>query len=59
MQLTHLILAKATINFKIGIVEFISKYLKNGRKSCIFLYYLKNNFKIIKKVCKKNAIKFL
>ena len=50
-------ICKTTINFKIGIVEFISMYPKM-EKSCIFLYYLKNNFKIIKEVCKENATKF-
>ena len=43
-------ISKATINFKIGIVEFISMYRKM-KKSCISLYYLKNNFRIIKDVC--------
>ena len=50
-------ISKATIHFKIGIVEFISMYPKM-EKSRISLYYLKNNFKIIKEVCKENATKF-
>ena len=49
-------ISKATINFKIGIVEFIDKYLKM-QKSCIPLYYLENNFMIIKEVCQENAKK--
>ena len=27
-------------------------------KSCISLYYLKNNFRIIKEICKENAFEF-
>ena len=50
-------ISKATINFKIEIVEFISMHPKM-EKSCISLHYLKNNFKIIKNVCKENASKF-
>ena len=48
---------KATINFKIEIVEFISMYPRI-EKSSISLYYLKNNFRIIKEVCKGNASEF-
>ena len=48
---------KGTIKFKIGIVEFISMYLKI-EKSCISRYYLKNDFRILKEVCQENAIKF-
>ena len=50
-------ISKATINFKIGIVEFIDKYPKM-QKSCISVYYLKNNFKIIKELCQENACEF-
>ena len=50
-------ISKATINFKIGIVEFINMYPRM-EKSCISLYYLKNNFKIIKEICKENASEF-
>ena len=39
-------ISKATINFKIGIVGFINMYPRM-EKSCISLYYLKNNFRII------------
>ena len=44
-------ISKATINFKIGLVEFINMYPRM-EKSSISLYYLKNNFKI-KKFVKK------
>ena len=50
-------ISKATINFKIGIVEFINMYCKM-EKSDISLYYLKNNFKIIKEVCRENISEF-
>ena len=50
-------ISKATINFKIGIVEFINMY-RRMEKSGISLYYLKNNFKIIKEVCKENSFEF-
>ena len=44
-------LSKATINFKIGIIKFIDDYPKM-RKSSISLHFLKNNFRLIKEVCK-------
>ena len=50
-------ISKATINFKVGIVEFIDKYPRM-EKSCISLHYLKNNFRIIKEVCQENASEF-
>ena len=50
-------ISKATINFKIGIVEFIDKYPKM-EKFCISLYYLKINFRIIKEVCQENPSEF-
>ena len=50
-------ISKATINFKIGIVEFINMY-PIMEKSGISPYYLKNNFKTIKEVCKENASEF-
>ena len=43
-------ISKATINFKIGIVNFIDKYPRM-EKPCISLYYLKNNFRIMNEVC--------
>ena len=50
-------ISKVTINFKIGIMEFMDKYPRMG-KPCISLYYLKNNFSIIKEVCQENASEF-
>ena len=50
-------ISKATITFKIAIVDFIGKYPRM-EKSCISLYNLKNNFKIIKEVCQENASEF-
>ena len=50
-------ISKATINFKTGIVEFINMYPKM-EKSCTSLYYLKNNFRIIKEVFHENATEF-
>ena len=44
-------ISKATINFKIGIIKFIDDYPKM-RKSSISLHFLKNNFRVIKDVCK-------
>ena len=42
--------SKTTINFEIDIVNFIEKYPRM-KKSCFSLFYLKNNFRIIKNVC--------
>ena len=50
-------ISKATINFKIAIVKFIDEYPKM-RKLCISLYYLKNNFKLIREVCQEHASEF-
>ena len=49
--------SKTTINFKIDIVNFIEKYPRM-KKSCISLFYLKNNFRIIKNICQEHAIEF-
>ena len=46
-----------TINFKIDIVKFIENYPKM-KKSCISLFYLKNNFRVIKNVCQEHASEF-
>ena len=46
--------SKITINFKIDIVKFIEMYPKM-HSSCIFLYYLNDNFRVIKKVCQEHA----
>ena len=43
---TEFEISKTTMNFKIDIVNFIDKYPKM-KKSCISLFYLKNNFRII------------
>ena len=45
------------MNFKIDIVKFIDMYSKM-QTSCISLYYLKNNFRIIKEVCQEHANEF-
>ena len=50
-------ISKATINFKIDIVKFIENYPKM-KKSCISLFYLKNNFRVIKNVCQEHTSKF-
>ena len=50
-------ISKATINFKIGIIRFIDDYPKM-RKSSISLHFLKNNFRLIKEVCKGHASEF-
>ena len=49
-------ISKTTINFKIDIVKFLEKYPK--MKSCISLFYLKNNFRVIKNVCQEHASEF-
>ena len=49
--------SKTTVNFKIVIVNFIGKYPKMI-KSCILLFYLKNNFRAIKNVCQKHTSEF-
>ena len=54
---TNLKIGKATINFKIGIIKFIEDYPKM-RKSLVFLHVLKNNFRIIKEVCREHASEF-
>ena len=50
-------ISKTTINFKIDIVKFIENYPKM-KKSCISLFYLKNNFRVIKNVCQEHASEF-
>ena len=54
---TEFEISKTTMNFKIDIANFIDKYPKM-RKSCISLFYLKNNFQIIKNVCQEHASEF-
>ena len=50
-------ISKITINFKIDIVEFIDMYPKM-QASCISLYYLKNNFRVIKEVYQEHDCEF-
>ena len=50
-------ISKATINFKIDIIKFIDDYPRM-QKSSISLHYLKNNFRVIKEVCKEHASEF-
>ena len=55
--MTEFGISEATINFKIDIVKFIENYPKM-KKSCISLFYLKNNFRVIKNVCQEHASEF-
>ena len=55
--ITDFKISKTTINFKIGIIKFIDDYLKM-RKSSISLQFLKNNFRVIKDICKEYASEF-
>ena len=50
-------ISKTTIYFKIDILKFIENYPKM-KKSCISLFYLKNNFRVIKNVCQEYASEF-
>ena len=50
-------ISKTTINFKIDIVKFMENYPKI-KMSCILLFYLKNNFRVIKNVCQEHASEF-
>ena len=50
-------ISMTTINFKIDIVKFIETYPKM-KKSCISLFYLKNDFRVIKNVCQEHASEF-
>ena len=54
---TNLKIGKATINFKIGIIKFLDDY-PNMRKSSVSLHFLKNNFRVIKEVCREHASEF-
>ena len=55
--LTEFGISKATISFKIDIVKFIENYPKM-KHSCISIFYLKNNFRVIKNVCQEHASEF-
>ena len=48
---------KSTIIFKIHIVKFIDKHPKI-KKSSLSLHFLKNYFKMIKKLCEENSSEF-
>ena len=50
-------ISKTTINFKIGVVNFINHH-PGMKKESISLFYLKNNFRVIKHVCQKDANEF-
>ena len=50
-------ISKFAIVFKISIVKFVNKYSRM-KKSSLSLYFLKNNFKIIKEICHENASEF-
>ena len=50
-------LSKSTIVFKIWNVTVLKNYPKI-KKSSVFLQFLKNNFKVIKDICKENAREF-
>ena len=54
---TEFKISKTTINFKIDIVNFIDKHPKM-RTSCISLFCLKTNFRLIKEVCQEHASEF-
>ena len=47
-------ISKTTMVFKISNLTFLSKYPRM-KKSLLSLQFLKNNFKIIKKICQENA----
>ena len=40
--------------FKISVVKFLNNN-RNMKKSSLFLYFVKNSFKIIKEICHENA----
>ena len=50
-------ISKTTINVKIDIVKFINQH-PGMKKSSISLFYLKNNFRVLKKVCQELANEF-
>ena len=50
-------ISKTIINFKIDILKFIENYPKM-KKSSISLFYLKNNFQVIRNVCQQHASEF-
>ena len=54
---TELGISNTTINFKIDVVNFINQH-PGMKKSSVSLFYLKNNFRIIKNVCQEHASEF-
>ena len=48
---------KTTTDFKTDIVKFIENFSRM-KNSCISLFYVKNNFRIIKNVCQERASEF-
>ena len=50
-------ISKTTINFKIDIVKFIEN-CSRMKKSCISLFYFKNNFRVIKNICQGHTSEF-
>ena len=49
--------SKTTTDFKTDIVKFIENYSRM-KNSCISLFYVNNNFRIIKNVCQERASEF-
>ena len=54
---SNLKIGKATINFKTAIIKFFDDYPKM-QKSFVSLHFLKNNFRVIKEVCREHASEF-
>ena len=50
-------ISKTTKNFKIDTVKVIGHFPKMPT-SCISLFYLKNNFRVIKEVCQEHSSEF-
>ena len=50
-------ISKTTINFKIGVFNFINQH-PGMKKQSISLFYLNNNFRVTKAVCQERASEF-
>ena len=50
-------ISKTTINFTIDILKFMDKYPKM-RRSCISVFYLKNNVRVTEEVCQEHASEY-
>ena len=50
-------ISKSMMVFKISIVRFLNNYLK-VKQSSLSLHFLKNNFKVTKKICRESASEF-